>query len=116
MKYLTKIYWSDEDDAYVAEVPSLPGCVSHGSSYEHAAHNIHEAMKLWLASAKRHHDPIPEYDRAAEEIARLAPLLNISKLAKRSGLNKHTLASKLRRKSRFTLEESTKIQAALAII
>ena len=116
MKYLTKIYWSAEDDAYVAEVPALPGCVSHGSSYESAARNIHEAMDLWLASAKRHHDPIPEHDRTTEEIARFGPLLNISKLAMLSGLNKHTLASKLRRKSRFTHEESTKIQAALATI
>ncbi len=55
-----KIYWSDDDDAYVAEVPSLPGCIAHGSSYESAARNISEAMKLWLDSAQRHHDLISE--------------------------------------------------------
>lgn len=116
MKYLTKIYWSDEDKAYIAEVPSLPGCVAHGHSYESAALNIREAMELWLESAKRHDDPIPEPDIAAEEITRLAPLLNISKLARLSGINKHTLASKLRRHTRFTTEEAKKIRNALAIV
>ncbi len=116
MKYLTKIYWSEEDGAYVAEVPALKGCVSHGATYESAARNIREAMEVWLGSAQRHADPIPEPDLAAEEIGRLSPVLNISKLAKLSGVNKHTLASKLRRKSRFTLEETGKIRAALASI
>ncbi|MBX9578315.1 MAG: type II toxin-antitoxin system HicB family antitoxin [Chthoniobacterales bacterium] len=116
MKYLTKIYWSDEDEAYVAEVPSLPGCIAHGSSYEQAARHIRLAMELWLGSAKRHHDPIPEPDLVAEEVMRLAPLINMSKLAQLSGINKHTLATKLRRKTRFTFEESTKIRTALATI
>lgn len=116
MKYLTKIYWSDEDKAYIAEVPSLPGCVAHGHSYESAARHIHEAMELWLESAQRHHNRIPEADLAAEEIIRLAPLLNVSKLARLSGINKHTLATKLRRQTRFTIEETKKIRGALAIV
>ncbi|MBX9743367.1 MAG: type II toxin-antitoxin system HicB family antitoxin [Chthoniobacterales bacterium] len=116
MKYLTKIYWSDDDDAYVAEVPSLPGCVAHGASYEKAAHNIRIAMELWLSSAERHHDPVPEPDFIAEEVIRLAPLINISKLAQLSGINKHTLATKLRRKTRFSLEEAAKIKGVLATI
>jgi len=70
MKYLTKIYWSDEDDAYVATVPALRGCVSHGSTLEEAAANIHEAADLWLASAANHGDAIPDPDIAAEEIDR----------------------------------------------
>jgi len=116
MKYLTKIYWSDEDEAYIAEVPSLPGCVAHGVSYEQAARNIRVAMELWLGSAKRHHDPIPEPDLVAEEVMRLSPLINISKLAQLSGVNKHTLATKLRRKTRFTFDEASKIKTVLATI
>lgn len=116
MKYLAKIYWSEEDESYVAEVPALPGCVSHGDTYEKAARNIREAMEVWLESAKRHSDPIPEPDLAAEEIGRLLPLLNVSKLARLSGVNKHTLASKLRRKTGFTTEEARKIRAALASV
>lgn len=115
-RYLTKIYWSDDDDAFVAEVPALRGCVSHGETLAEAAAGIEEAIELWLESAHRHNDPIPEPDLAAEEIARLSPILNISKLARLSGLNKHTLASKLRRKSAFTPEEGRRIREAIASV
>lgn len=116
MKYLVKIHWSDEYAAYIATVPALRGCISHGSTYKQAARNIEEAAALWLASARKHHDPIPQPDLAAEEIHRLAPLLNVSKLARLAGLNKHTLASKLRRGSRFTASESSKILQAIGHI
>ncbi len=115
-KYLTKIYWSDDDDAYVAEVPALPGCVAHGESYHAAASRIEEAMDLWLESARKHSDKIPEPALASEEIARLSPLLNVSKLARLSGLNKNTLASKLRRRSAFTPDEARRIRAAVASV
>jgi len=77
MKYLVKIYWSDEDEAYVAEVPALEGCVSHGDSYEEAAKNIQESVDLWLEVARKYNDPIPEPDLAAEEIRRVATLEDV---------------------------------------
>lgn len=113
MKYLIKIHWSDEDNAYIATVPALRGCISHGRTYKEAVRNIQDAADMWLASAKKHNDPIPEPDLAAEEIQRMAPLLNVSKLARLAGLNKHTLASKLRRRSKFTPDESGRILAAI---
>jgi len=113
MKYLTKIYWSDEDDAYVAEVPALRGCVAHGGTYAKAAAAVEKAMELWVDSAKRHGDTVPEEDLAREEINRLAPLLSIAKLARLTGINPHTLASKLRRGTRFTSEEAGRILVGL---
>lgn len=113
MKYLVKIHWSEEDQAYIARVPALPGCISHGDTYEEAAAMIAEAAELWLDMARKYNDPIPEPDLAAEEIQRLAPLLNVSKLARLSGVNAHTLATKLRRGTRFTEEESRRILGAL---
>lgn len=115
MKYLAKIYWSDEDQAYVAKVPALQGCVSHGETYAKAAANIEEAMEGWLDSAARHEDPIPEPDLAMEEIGKIAPLLNVSKLARLAGINKRTLASKLRKKSAFSPAEARKICSALGM-
>lgn len=59
LKYETIIYWSEEDQAFVAEVPELPGCMAHGGSYETAMANIQEAMQLWIDTAKEYGDPIP---------------------------------------------------------
>ena len=59
-KYEVIIYWSKEDDAYVAEVPQLAGCAAHGDSQEDALRNAQEAIGLWMESAKEFGDPIPE--------------------------------------------------------
>ena len=112
-RYLTRIYWSDDDEAYVAEVPALPGCVATGSTMVEAAKEIGIAIRLWLGSARKHGDPIPAPDLAREEIQRLAPILNYSKLARSAGINQNTLASKLRRNSPFTKREGVSILKVL---
>ncbi len=58
-KYETIIYWSKEDNAYLAEVPELPGCIAHGDTYESALENIQNAIQLWIDTAKEFGDPIP---------------------------------------------------------
>ena len=58
-KYEIIIFWSNEDDAFVAEVPELPGCMAHGSTQNEALANIREAMDLWIETAKEFGDPIP---------------------------------------------------------
>ena len=59
-RYEIIIYWSREDEAFVAEVPELPGCMAHGDTQEEALANIKEAMRLWLDTAREFGDPIPE--------------------------------------------------------
>lgn len=113
LRYLTRIYWSDDDDGFVAEVPALPGCIGVGATQAKALRELSKASELWLKSAEKHGDPIPEPDLAREEIERVRPFLNVSKLAARAGLNKHTLASKLRRRSRFDSHEAKAILMAL---
>jgi predicted RNase H-like HicB family nuclease len=49
----------DEDGAFVAEVPSLPGCVSQGSTRSEALANVREAIALFLESLTAHGDPVP---------------------------------------------------------
>ena len=49
-KYETIIFWSEEDNAYIAEVQQLPGCMAHGDTYESA----------WIEAAKEFGDSIPE--------------------------------------------------------
>lgn len=59
-RYEIIIYWSNEDQAYVAEVPELPGCSSHGKTYEKALSNAKQAIALWIETATEFNDPIPE--------------------------------------------------------
>jgi predicted RNase H-like HicB family nuclease len=59
-KYEIIIFWSDSDQAYVAEVPELPGCAAHGASYEQALASCGEAIGLWLDTANETGRPIPK--------------------------------------------------------
>ena len=59
-KYETIIYWSDEDEAFIAEVPELPGCMAHGGTQQEALSNACDAIELWLDTAREFGDPIPE--------------------------------------------------------
>jgi antitoxin HicB len=58
MKYRVLIE-ADEDGVFVAEVPSLPGCVSQGATRAEALSNVKEAIAGYLESLKTHGDPIP---------------------------------------------------------
>ncbi len=59
-KYEIILYWSDEDEVYVADVPELPGCMAHGETQTEALKNAQSAIKLWVKTAKEFGDPIPE--------------------------------------------------------
>ena len=59
-KYEIIIYWSDEDSAFVAEVPELPGCAAHGATQEAALLNAQEAIQLWIKTAKEFGDAVPK--------------------------------------------------------
>ena len=58
-RYEVIIYWSEEDQVYVAEVPELPGCAAHGKSPQQALAEAQDAITLWLETAKEFGDPIP---------------------------------------------------------
>ncbi len=59
-KYEIIIYWSNEDNAFIAEVPELPGCMAHGNNHHEALENIREAIALWIKTAEEFGDPVPE--------------------------------------------------------
>ena len=60
IKYEIIIYWSEEDEAFIAEVPELPGCAAHGVTQESALGSAQDAIRLWIDTAKEFGDPIPE--------------------------------------------------------
>ncbi len=58
-RYEIIIYWSQEDETYIGEVPELPGCLAHGPTHEAALTSVKEAISLWIDTAKEFGDPIP---------------------------------------------------------
>ena len=60
IKYELIIYWSEEDEVFVADVPELPGCAAHGDTQEAALVNAQDAIRLWIDTAKEFGDPVPE--------------------------------------------------------
>ncbi len=59
-KYEIIIYWTNEDEVFIAEVPELPGCMAHGATHEAALQSVNEAIRLWIDTAREFGDPIPE--------------------------------------------------------
>ena len=54
------IWWSDEDAAYVVEVPELPGCMAHGKTRPEAIRQAEAAIRLWIKTAKEDGLEIPQ--------------------------------------------------------
>lgn len=59
-KYEVIIYWSSEDEVFIADVPELPGCMAHGNSPAEALGQAQEAIGLWIETAKEFGDAVPE--------------------------------------------------------
>ena len=59
-KYEIIIYWSKDDEAFLAEVPELPGCVADGQSYQEALANVSAIIEDWIDTAKSLGRTIPE--------------------------------------------------------
>jgi predicted RNase H-like HicB family nuclease len=60
IKYEIILYWSEEDEAYIAEVPELPGCMADGKTYEEALKNAEVIIEEWLKTAEEPGRTIPE--------------------------------------------------------
>ena len=59
-RYEVIIYWSESDQAYIAEVPELPGCAADGPSYQKALAAVEVVINEWIETAKELGRPIPK--------------------------------------------------------
>jgi len=60
MKYEVIMYWSEEDQAFIAEVPELPGCAADGETYQEVLQNLEIIMHKWIETANALGRPIPQ--------------------------------------------------------
>jgi predicted RNase H-like HicB family nuclease len=60
IRYEIVIYWSEEDQAFIAEVPELPGCAADGTTYQEALANAEVVIREWIETATELGRPIPE--------------------------------------------------------
>ena len=60
MNFEIILYWSSADNAFVAEVPELPGCAADGLTYQEALENVQVIIQEWIATAKELGRPIPK--------------------------------------------------------
>lgn len=59
-KYEIILHWSNEDQAFIAEAPELPGCMAHGDDQETALRNVKGAMQFWIERAREPARPVPQ--------------------------------------------------------
>lgn len=60
MKYEIILYWSDEDGAYIAEVPELAGCMADGATAKDALNNVEQIAREWIETARELGREVPE--------------------------------------------------------
>ena len=60
IKYELIIFWSEEDQTFIVDVPELPGCMADGASYEEALANAKVVIRQWIETARELGRPIPE--------------------------------------------------------
>ena len=60
IRYEIIVYWSDEDQAFIAEVPELPGCAADGATYQEAISNVEVVIGEWIETATELGRPIPQ--------------------------------------------------------
>jgi predicted RNase H-like HicB family nuclease len=59
IRYEIILYWSDEDQAFIAEVPELPGCTADGATYQEAVANAEVVIQEWIQPARELGRPVP---------------------------------------------------------
>ena len=59
IKYEVILYWSEEDEAFIAEVPELPGCIADGATYQEALVNVEQIAHEWIETARELGRDIP---------------------------------------------------------
>jgi len=115
--YSVWIYWHDDYQCFVAEIPDIMFCTGDGKTHEEAIGDLRETFVLLKQVAEEDGKDLPPPsqfgDITPELLGRAAEVLNISGLARKAGMSNQTLISKIKRKTQFTSYQMKAINAAL---
>lgn len=111
--YKVVVGWSAEDACFIARVPAFQGLAADGETPEAAVAEARVALGAMLDAMDEHGDEKPSPDATINQVRAMLPLINISKLAQLTKINRQTLVSKLRRGTPFTTDESRRIHKVI---
>lgn len=112
--YQITLRWDEPEDAWLACVPALRGCLAYGDTPAKALKEVGIAAELWLAAAEAHGKPVPRPDATLERLASLTGILNMTDVARQANLSPQTLASKLKRGTPLSEKERGAVGEVLA--
>ena len=93
-RYPSRVFWSDDDEGFIAEAPDLPGCSAFGETQPEALDELQAAIAAWLEAARAAGNPVPQPSRPARDAEHSGKLLlrlpktlhaELAKSAKREG-------------------------------
>jgi predicted RNase H-like HicB family nuclease len=113
LPYQITVRWSAVDESYEAAVPALRTCIAYGDTPAEAVGEVVTAASLWLKVAEEDGLPIPAPDVSRDRLQVLAPLLNLSALAREAKMPVQTLASKLKRGTPLNEQETERVAGVL---
>jgi predicted RNase H-like HicB family nuclease len=115
--YSIQIYWDERAGYFVAEIPEIPTCAADGATQAEAVANLEETFAVLKEAYAEEGMTMPQPDPAlpisVEKLSALANIVKVSKVAELAGIPVQTLATKLKRRTEFSVGEARKIARAL---